>query len=301
MMKRISLKKLSVLINIIAIVAVALVLSSCGTSQEKDLVVQEPTVEVADEEAHTPPEEPEEEPNEEPKEQMPEEEVVPPPPVEESNNEPQKTLEGLFIGIDAGHQTHGNSSQEPVFPGASETKAKVSSGTAGVSSGLSEYELNLDVALKLQAVLESKGAEILMVRTENDVDISNVERATMMNDAGVDLCLRIHANGGDSSASGAMMLVPGADSTKNIEFASVLAGEIIFESYLAETGAKDLGVIYRNDLSGFNWLEVPGCLIEMGFMTNHEEDLLMASPEYQEKIVAGLTKGIEKWYAETMQ
>ena len=50
------------------------------------------------------------------------------------------------IGIDPGHQAHGNSAQEAVAPGSSETKAKVSSGTYGRFTGVPEYEVNLDVS-----------------------------------------------------------------------------------------------------------------------------------------------------------
>ena len=57
------------------------------------------------------------------------------------------------IVIDAGHQRYQNTEMEPNGPGASVMKAKVSSGTKGVSTGISEYELNLQVALYLKEEL----------------------------------------------------------------------------------------------------------------------------------------------------
>lgn len=84
-----------------------------------------------------------------------------------------------IIGIDPGHQGPNvdMSDLEPLGPGSTEMKAKASTGTQGTFSGLPEYQLNLDVSLKLQQILEDRGYQTVLTRTDNDTAISNKERA----------------------------------------------------------------------------------------------------------------------------
>ena len=219
---------------------------------------------------------------------------------EESTQETSNVGEGKLICIDAGHQATPNTDTEPVGPGAEDKKAKVSAGNTGVTTGTEEYELNLEVALKLQSALEAGGYTVKMIRTSNDVDISNAARAELANSDKADAFIRIHANGStDTNASGVMTVCQTKDNPYNADIydsckrlsADVLSG------MAAATGANSEGVWETDSMSGINWCKVPVTIVEIGYMTNSEEDQKLVTSDYQNLLAKGIADGIDAYFA----
>ncbi|MBO4364225.1 MAG: N-acetylmuramoyl-L-alanine amidase [Clostridia bacterium] len=211
-------------------------------------------------------------------------------------------LAGLIIGIDPGHQRRGNSEKEPCAPwDASKNaqvnngtmKAKTTSGTSGKFTNVDEYVVTLDISLKIKAHLEALGATVVMTRETADVDLSNIDRAEICNKANCHIVLRIHCNGADNPAvNGVEAWIrgngDGSDEYKALGAYEKKLAEALLTYYCEATGATKRNVNTSDNYTGLNWSTVPSIIIECGFMSNEEEDNLLVSPDYQEKIATGI-------------
>ena len=217
----------------------------------------------------------------------------------DSEKESKKASNGKVIVLDPGHSNIVTGNTEPLGPGSSEMKAADASGTRGTTTGLTEIELNFQIATQLKTELEARGYTVILTREDNDTAISCAERAQVANDAQADAFIRIHADGSDSSsASGAMGICITSSNPYVPEMYSesrILSDDILNE-YVAATGFSSRGVWETDTMTGNNWATVPCTLLEMGFMTNPDEDTLMADPDFQIKMVTGIANGVDRYF-----
>lgn len=206
---------------------------------------------------------------------------------------------GIIVAIDPGHQAKANTEKEPIGPGASTMKAKVEDGATGVSTGLKECELTLAVSQKVQAELEARGYQVVMIRESNDVNISSAERAQMANESGASVFVRIHGNSLDnSSVTGVLSMCQTSGNPYNGELhnSSYALSKLVTDSICAATGARNRGVQETDAISDINWCEIPVSVVEMGFLSNPEEDKNLADEAYQDKLAQGIANGIDAYF-----
>ena len=220
---------------------------------------------------------------------------------ESTTQEVRNPREDVLIAIDPGHQGPNvdMSAKEPNAPGSSEMKMKATGGTTGKYTGVPEYQLNLSISLKLRDELVSKGYRIIMTREDNDTAISNMERACLANDNGADISIRIHANGSDDPGTNGALALVGSSSNPYVGHLyddSYRLADNVLSSYCESTGMKNLGVTANDTMTGINWSQIPVMILEMGFMSNEQDDRNMEDADYQTLMVEGIVNGIENYY-----
>jgi N-acetylmuramoyl-L-alanine amidase len=197
-----------------------------------------------------------------------------------------------LICLDPGHGTIPavGRQTEPIGPGSSVRKIKDGGGTAG------EAPVALAIALKTRALLQRDGYRVAMTRTRAAYAGGNIARARFCNVRHAALMVRIHADGAeDRSLHGIKTLFPALRRgwTDDIYAQSLRAARKVQEAVVRQTGASNLGLIPRSDLTGFNWADVPAILIESGFMTNPAEARLLRTSAYELKVARGIAAGAE--------
>ena len=177
--------------------------------------------------------------------------------------------------------------------------------------GIAEKDLNLQVSRKLRKRLEELGYTVLTSR-DSDVDVDFVtERSRMVNKTNADFFISIHFNatGNDTTLNLGIQTYSykedaGYPSKINqywhnnpdrISESNRLATDL-HSSLLTETGARDAGLLQAT-FAVLRETAKPAVLLELGYMDNSEENQRIRSEQYQDKLVEGIIKGIQKYYA----
>lgn len=203
-------------------------------------------------------------------------------------------LAGLTIGINPGHQKKTIKEKYPIAPGSSKMAYGVKTGACGKYTRVNEYETTLQIGLKLKRILEEQGAKVVITRTTNDVMLTNIDRAQMLNEANVDIALQLHCNSVSSSSkhgNSGYIRTTGDWVEESRAMAACITSAIS-----RVCGCANLGVKVKNDYMSLNWTTTPSVLLEMGYISNRTEDKLLATDEYREKMALGISEGIADYF-----
>jgi N-acetylmuramoyl-L-alanine amidase len=200
-----------------------------------------------------------------------------------------------LICLDPGHGTPPaiGAQKEPIGPGSHVLKIKDGGGAAG------EAAVNLAIALRTRTLLLRAGYRVAMTRTGPTFRYGsggNIARARFCNVRHAALMLRIHADGSASPRShGVETLYPAFHRgwTDDIYTRSLRAARLVQRGVVRATGATDLGLVPRSDLTGFNWANVPAILVETGFLTNPTERRRLQSSAYEWRVARGFVTGVQ--------
>ena len=164
-------------------------------------------------------------------------------------------------------------------------------------NGTKEKDVNLQISFKTKKLLENLGYNVLMTR-EDDTYIGIYDRADFANKANADLFISFHANasGRDTSINGVEVLYCPAYKGDKEEEEQYPFAKSILDFYLKGTGANNRGIKQRADLPVVRMTKMPAVLLEVGYLTNEEEEKLIIDDKYQDKISDSVVKGIENYF-----
>lgn len=170
-------------------------------------------------------------------------------------------------------------------------------GVHGVNSNVSESELNLLVAYKLKNAFENKGVEVVMTREGESVlneesgmkrDDFN-KRKEIINEAQPDFVISIHQNKfPDKKRRGAQVFYNPFDE-KGVALANSVQSELN-KINLLEVGRSFSAL--KGDYFILNCSTYPSCIVECGFLSNPDDDILLNTDEYQTRLSESIVKGV---------
>jgi len=218
--------------------------------------------------------------------------------------EQEEQVNSHVVFIDPGKQIYAMSATETLFPNdtaeGAKKKKKMTKGAVGVASGIFEYEVTLDVAEKLKHELELRGYTVFLSRASHTASISNGERAVAGNQSGAEIMIRLSAQATENpETKGILGFVTSAENPgtgKNYENSFYLANSLLTEMCSA-TEVNRIGIFQTDELVFLNYAEKPAVSVQLGFLSNAEEDQKLSDEEYRKLLARGLANGVDTYFS----
>ena len=207
-----------------------------------------------------------------------------------------KKDEPKIIVVDPSCQELPNKKKEPIAPGAFKTAFRTGTGEVGKETGIREYELNLKLAKIVKKYLEDYGYEVVMTRDSNDVDLSNSDRAMIANTTEADLYVVI-GTGEEPGISVKCQTEDNPYTFDNYDKSRLLA-DTLLGSIVQGSGATDNGVDEVDDYAAINWSVVPTAVVEIGKLSDVDEEAKLADDDYQKELAKGIADGVESYFSQ---
>lgn len=205
-------------------------------------------------------------------------------------------LSGVTVCVDPGHQGVAIGLKEPMGPGLSGYHHTTNGQAQGVYTRRYESVVVLEVGQKLRNALLREGADVVMTREDQQTPVSNVRRAEIANEAGADLFIRLHCDANKNKKNRGISVFMPLSSTYAKQVADTETyrtyGDALLAAMLEKTGVAKGFVRQNNNYVASNWAKMPAFLVEMGYMSNEEDDKLLSDPVFQENIIAGMVEGL---------
>lgn len=167
-------------------------------------------------------------------------------------------------------------------------------------NNVNEKDIVLDISLKLGEKLEENNFKVYFTRKSdkalgNTVRSDIINRAKFINARNADIFLSIHLNGSDIQSA------KGVESySRFLDDKSYLLAESIQDELSSIEYTKDRGIKETNEksLGILRYTNITGVLLELGFITNSEDEKYLISEEGQDIIVGCILNGILNYFNE---
>lgn len=174
-------------------------------------------------------------------------------------------------------------------------------GCSGVNTGVSESELNLSVTKKLEKYLTDFGFNVVLTRTNSDGLYSNnvdnykkddmAKRAKIIKDCNANMVISIHMNSFPSSSEKGAQAFYDEKNENSKTLATAIQQQLLLDLDNARQECQ------KGDYYILNCVDVPTAIIECGFLTNPEEEVLLMQDEYQTKVAYSIMCGIIRYFS----